>query len=878
MNRSHRILMLIWLFMGMALGTPSVGAAEWMRLPLRGMAERAEIQLGGTPTDIGRHTDALDNPGDRVCRFVRGPAHLEITFPRPIRLTRVAVRFAGHFGKFLWQLEQSADFTPEADTGTWQTVMAERDVGSDTDDDVEFSAPATRFWRLTCREDGGDPFLHLKRLDLFCAEDDYLAYLSARPSVVPFPLVAALRQGLAQISATPTDIGKPADVLPVPPQPEAVSRFVSQPAHLTVTFAEPITLCGARTRFSHHSSQFHWGIEAADSSDLTFSPVCRERTIRQDSDDEALWQPFAARVWRLICREDRGDRFLHLRSLVFLQSTESSLEFDSQTGAVGSLEIVDIRDNEVGSSLSLRGNQMTALHVRGRQADGATVDLGEVSRLVVSDPRILEVVNGRYLRPRTPGTSVVHAEFGSLRSRNVEVIVAPTVDLQVLLIERNPSFPRYHPHYESFRSDERFAEHEATFFVGYDAGESDSTPRLPAVGDPVTFTARVANVGTVPVENAVLHWCLDEQEIEPGLSLSLGPGETAEAEFPWIWAPEPHQIEVRVDAVGEKTPEDNVLARSTHALEFYFLIEEGYRAQFAANSELVAAPKAVSIVGWIHQHFARFNAMFAEKGCRERLAVGWLRFVPDRAPDPPADLIGRYARFPPRFFFGDCDWRLGGSGYYHQAEDIDYGFLHEMAHQLGMIDLYQLNLSPNDDPISGKGFSMPNSLMTGCGSTLCEHEARSMDSWFGFARGFFGQFLYDLPAEIGVRLHEGGGRNFGRCPVRVFQKVDIPANGRKLCPQPKFTGQTDEDGVFMFPNVPIDDRGFLETPMGNRLKPNPFGHIACVGTNGLFLIEVETAQGKHYGWFPVTEANLAYWGGEKDRAVIPLRVSPASPR
>jgi hypothetical protein len=60
------------------------------------------------------------------------------------------------------------------------------------------------------------------------------------------------------------------------------------------------------------------------------------------------------------------------------------------------------------------------------------------------------------------------------------------------------------------------------------------------------------------------------------------------------------------------------------------------------------------------------------------------------------------------------------------------------------------------------------------------------------------------------------------------------------------------------------DRGFTE-------KPNPFGQINVVGTNGVFFIAVKAKGLTDYLWLPITEFNLAYWRGDRATATYDLQ-------
>ena len=71
-------------------------------------------------------------------------------------------------------------------------------------------------------------------------------------------------------------------------------------------------------------------------------------------------------------------------------------------------------------------------------------------------------------------------------------------------------------------------------------------------------------------------------------------------------------------------------------------------------------------------------------------------------------------------------------------DDIDYGLLHELAHQLGIIDIYRLNIPAAANHVSGQGYTAVPGLMRNCAPFLSAHTALGMDRWFEFAHGYYG--------------------------------------------------------------------------------------------------------------------------------------------
>ncbi len=209
-----------------------------------------------------------------------------------------------------------------------------------------------------------------------------------------------------------------------------------------------------------------------------------------------------------------------------------------------------------------------------------------------------------------------------------------------------------------------------------------------------------------------------------------------------------------------------------------------------------------------------------------------------------------------------------GSGYYRPAEDIDYGFLHEMGHQLGLIDLYQLDVPSDRNQVSGLGYSGPDGLMHSCANFISEHSALGMNHWLNQAHGYFGQYMYNMPAQLRLRILDVYGDPLEGATVKMYQYCERPGQGKVITNQIKVQGTTDADGEYVLPNVAIDPGMVPPIHTGDQLLDNPFGYLAVVGTNGVFHFRVEYDGGVDYCWLDITEANVAFFNGLTDVAVF----------
>ena len=278
------------------------------------------------------------------------------------------------------------------------------------------------------------------------------------------------------------------------------------------------------------------------------------------------------------------------------------------------------------------------------------------------------------------------------------------------------------------------------------------------------------------------------------------------------------------------------------------------------------------IVDWLNAHMERFNEMLAEAGTQKRVHFDVLEVLDDIEPLPTIDQ-SPYAIFPSNpIRYGDFQFKMLSAGYI-QGDDIDYALLHEWAHQLGLIDFYQFHIDiPDMNLVSGETYFVDTNLMSAFRSPVSEFSALAMEEWLREAHGYYGQFLYDLPSNMQLRITGPYGNALEGATVKVYQRVwrdDFQGIPNEI----KFQGTTDADGLFTLPNVPIDPQLVPAVATGNELNDNPFGYVDMIGRNGLFMIRVEKNGVHEDVWLDITEANVAYWKGQTDLAVFDRQVS-----
>jgi hypothetical protein len=445
-------------------------------------------------------------------------------------------------------------------------------------------------------------------------------------------------------------------------------------------------------------------------------------------------------------------------------------------------------------------------------------------------------------------------------------------DLQVVTIARTPRFPRYAPLYETREITEPsgFGPYLFNVATGLDQGQDENTPRKPPVGSTVTYTATVRNRGTNPFNGSCrIRWLVDGTVVsEQMVSLALAPRQTQTFSLDRIWDDIDHLIQFTIE-VNDSRPTNNTLAVYAKSVGFLSYVDLSYIENF--REETPNYPHAVTndFIDWLNYHMARFNAIFEQAGTPKRVHFEVLETLMDDEPDPEIDTI-YFAIFP--FRYRADEGSLRRSGYYQPDDDIDYGLLHEMGHQLGLIDLYRLNLDPLMNEVNGMMYRTVPCLMHGVSPFLSAHSALAMTHWYDKAHGYYGQYLYSLPRTTRLRLIGLDGQPLSNAQVTIFQKCTRPEQGEVLTTQVKAQGLTDSNGVYTLPNVPIDADLAPCAYNGDCLRDNPFGYIDVVGTNGLLLIKVEHQGFVDYTWLDITEVNVAYWQGQTDIATFERRM------
>lgn len=452
-------------------------------------------------------------------------------------------------------------------------------------------------------------------------------------------------------------------------------------------------------------------------------------------------------------------------------------------------------------------------------------------------------------------------------------------DLQVVSISRTPRFPRYAAEYTTYQITEPsgFGPYIFSAATGLGQDQTPDMPRWPATNDPVTYTATIRNRGGNSWTNAVTGvWQWDDVPVQTNSHAGpLAPDGILTFTLVRPWDGAMHEICFSLSGADAR-PANNTVTIYSKSVGFLSFVDQSYYDSFTLQSTNYPDAATDDLIDWIQRHMTRFNAMFAAAGSTKRVHYDWLELLPDSAPDPAVNNI-EFAIFPFRFYAWEAPSSYRNSGYYRPEEDIDYGYLHEMGHQLGLIDLYQMDLSPERNQVSGLGYTAPDCLMRGCSPFLSTHSALAMSLWQDQAHGYYGQYLYRIPTEVRMRFVSRAGQPLQNATVKMYQLEERPGVGHLITPQIKAQGMTDQDGIFVLPNVPVDPDKVPPLPTGDVLHANPFGYVAVIGANGLLHFRVEHEGMVDYAWLDITEPNVAYYQGQTNQATFERELNLGGP-
>lgn len=727
--------------------------------------------------------------------------------------------------------------------------------------------------------------------------------------------------GEATVTATPWDIGHK-DALFNRNFDDVYrtngSNPANNPAIVTVEFDEAVT--SGASRFVVFASPHLVTLEAADSvSDLdskTGSYVEIFRDFR--SEDGALgwieWNdaPVTRKVFRWSLERIERDDYVHIREIE-LQTAEpiETLESGGQTIMINTVELDPGElDLPVGNS-----RQVTAL---GSLSFGpVTYDVSEALNWSSSNTAAVQVSQDGNVTAVGPGEAVVTASFGQVSASLPVVTRTPrAADLNAGFIHRTPEYERFRV---DFTSDQ----------VIQDGFETQK--KWPAPGEMVTYTAHVFNRGDMAAYDVPYVWRFDGVVVDSGEIAVMEPGvrHMLTYQAPWpadtvqtvdintgVHSFDPiqyeravgnHTVEIELDphnAIPEFSEINNSVLDYINAAQFHFYMEQHTYDNFIRRPNFL---ETYSPEDWAQMQLEALARKMWVSGGRQRVRLSMLEVVPDGTLNPG----GTHEPIGVITWTTDGVWGFDWPVDYLEAfiKRTDQALVHELAHQLGVIDIYQYDVAIGNmhitHPVTAQRVEdtalmprvSPWNVYYGMEQYLYKNGQVTID-WtdrgamaitgaryfgpgtiaglnrnIGLRRGFYGDYLGAIPqGDISLRLVNADGSAVANADLRIFQRDVIgivPDN-------PKFIGTTDASGRWTFPNVTepgwqgglaVDTPWSFKRTNGVYLKgPEP------VGGNAVLVIEARFQYGgqeqTEYHFLEVDRVNLLFEQGFTEDAEV----------
>lgn len=424
-------------------------------------------------------------------------------------------------------------------------------------------------------------------------------------------------------------------------------------------------------------------------------------------------------------------------------------------------------------------------------------------------------------------------------------------------------------------------------------------------GEVLTLTANVRNVGFAEAAPFSYEWKIDGAVVAKGRYASrLKEMQFAKFEHKWAYQPGAHHVSFTLTpTTPEISVNNNSITDPLWGMGLVYIVHNGRVAAWHKNRTGFGT---FSFEDWYRWHIELMNLIFensiwpsAPYGIRARVRLDRIVYV-DGGVEKAAQ--GLFQSDGIRYDQGNWTWIDDDDkkGNWKEPEkqwrnSTEWSLPHELGHQLGLTDLYGLDypgdenhvMADNGDKI-GHFMTYPNQMMHWHGPHLYgELDAGYLNKTWDKPRGYFGDFYFQLPKDVYLRIVDVNGEPVASAEVELFQRgaevdasknmhdaggvmwADVIEDGNYDKPVSKLAvikGTTNADGIMHLPNRPVAP---VATLNGYERKPNPFGNINVVGNRGLLLVKVKAPDSEPvYFWIEIFTLNVAYLRGHEDKYTI----------
>ncbi len=410
--------------------------------------------------------------------------------------------------------------------------------------------------------------------------------------------------------------------------------------------------------------------------------------------------------------------------------------------------------------------------------------------------------------------------------------------------------------------------------------EADAdTKRAPEAGETMTFTAHVINNGGKASPRAGYIFKLDDTVLKTGTLPALKPREETTVEVTWPYKTGRHWVSFEADAEN-KVPEvcEANNTRRDGTFGFVLTISTFSPVEYEAFHDTKNLVGSYSFEDWCQAHIDQWRkdfklARYPATPNGVQAEVRFNRIFKDKdSPD-----VKAYEKAG-----GHLNWRIGWSRegiLKSYAAGIDGGLIHELVHQCGVIDSYQIGMGSLDnlarDPFTGKTIEIPYadhrrvhaSRMGGAYAyklkgAFSEHEAAAFDAtlerWGNHAG--YGIYLFDMPKHNIVKFLDNRGEPLADALLFIWQQNTTEVQNvvsRVMGRIPPKAVRLDENGEF-------------------DLGSNPYDRLWVVGGSCVIMFGAYANGQNEFHLLDVTEFNIPYWRGNRETYtyVFPTNIAP----
>ena len=436
------------------------------------------------------------------------------------------------------------------------------------------------------------------------------------------------------------------------------------------------------------------------------------------------------------------------------------------------------------------------------------------------------------------------------------------------------------------------------------------------VGEKLTLTAHVKNIGFAGARPFRIEWLIDDKPMGQGTyDATLGEMEETTFELVWPWEEGLHSATFRVVSdEPEIATINNEVTDALWAWPFTYVVSKG---RVGAWHEFRSAYGTFSFEDFYRWHVDIMNLLFAAsvypaapEGIKARVRLDRVIYadsVKDHEPYYGGELHTRFSADGIRYDQGGWGWEDNPkeleTGQWIQTDhtwrnQTEWSLPHELGHQLGLVDWYALDYPGGEQhvwPDNGEKVTHfmrhPVQMMHWHGpQPYGEVDAAYFNTTIDKPRGFFGDMYFANPKENFLRVVDINGQGVPGATIEVFQRgavVDPDGepgedHGVKYYPviedgnfyeppvskAPVIVGETDAYGQMRLPNRPTKE---VRTLNGFHRTDNPFGNMNVVGPRNLMLVKVTKDGRVCYFWLEGHDFVAAWFRGYRERYEHTLR-------